>query len=1639
MLSREHAQERLKEFQVDGWKTQRLTAVRGLRGSLVDAGEALLGQGRAAKAKDWREQQAVFDAAARALDAATPHKRQQLFAALFPSLSPYVEAAWRLLHTLPYQGGWVRKAFRAPGDAAASRAKRFAWLRMLVRAVEGYDQDVAWFAAWAPYLPYGAPDTLGLLFAATLNAGGSTGDDVFRILCASASGQHEIGGMGRHVTRALLAASRPDAWEFVERLLLAAQRQEGLRQVVLETADEAHPAAFRRMLRLILDHDLARFSATIRAMDVWFGLSWELTTTRVVNDAIATVLRLLEDDTARCDALVDQDGSAAYLALWALAFEDAPAAVLTAQAMLGDPVVERRFVAAHLLAQLDLPQARRVLRPALDDPDLRVAIRASWDVTAGDDSQSSGDIFERLERLMGRLGKDRRLPPIAWPWMSLSISQASMARTLVRSLGSRSPMRLLPFLKVMDPYGRSEVVNLLAARKPRDVETRDALLGLVGDPSGWVRQKALKALEGDTMAADEAARLEGLLTRKAGDLRRGTLGLLLNQPDEAALASAERLLAATHPLQRLGGLELLGEMQAAERRWQKCRALAEAYRSGRSNPTDAESAALDTLLGVTRSVPTLDDALGLLDASQRTPPTPPTTRRRLLLLRDKPRLVTDAAVACLKSLDALVEAHRTTAVTVSWGHGVREELIGNMSWSFPQPDSAKTAEDDLARLPLRDVWEKWERERPAELRDADGMETLRALAPFFASNHYPYHAFADDGPHWLLDAVSALFGRDPAARLRYPAIVQKVLQWLLRRQCRAGGVDFLLDAVEYSLTLVPNHAWTDDGGLQHFAGIGTRGAHVLGWLQLARYQRGLWPRTWESGHHVRLWGLLRFIDEPTPEAPRRRPLLDEVLAAYDAGAATEADVLDQLLGPREASGYGGRAFAELSQLTARRATDLNLSPGLPELVDRCRRRIVEVELARGDLPTAASAPALALRSIYGVDTVVRLLKALGGDTLVRGWTQDSLSKAAVFSHLLRVSYPAATDSVEDFAQAAKIADIPERRLVELALYAPQWAAHVEHALDWPGLTEAAWWLHAHTKDNLWRVDSELRDHWAAQVAERTPLTAQSLVDGAVDVAWFRRVYEQLGAARWDEVYRAAQYTSGGNGHTRARLFADAMLGRCDEGALVKRITQKRHQDSVRALGLLPLSAGEDRARDLLDRYRVVQEFLRTSQQFGAQRRANEKLAASIALENLARTAGYPDPQRLAWAMEREAVADLATGPIVARVEPVTVSLSITRWGEPEVTVDKAGKALKNIPATAKKDAAVTELLGRQRDIKRQATRMRQSLETAMVRGDEFSGVELRDLMKHPVLAPMLRGLVLVGDGLMGYPVVDGVALEGYAGRAAPIGNAERLRIAHPLDLLASGDWHRWQHECFVRERIQPFKQVFRELYVLTGAERMDATASYRYEGQQVQPQQAMALLGQRGWVNHPDEGIRRTFHDCGLSAWLGFQHAPFTPVDVAGVTVESVWFSRRGDWTPIPLAEAPPRVFSEVMRDVDLVVSVAHLGGVDPETTASTLEMRAGLVRETCAMLGLGNVRVERAHALITGALGEYSIHLGSGVVHRMPGGAVCIVPVHSQHRGRLFLPFADDDPKTAEVVSKVLLLARDGEIRDPTILEQIV
>ena len=44
------------------------------------------------------------------------------------------------------------------------------------------------------------------------------------------------------------------------------------------------------------------------------------------------------------------------------------------------------------------------------------------------------------------------------------------------------------------------------------------------------------------------------------------------------------------------------------------------------------------------------------------------------------------------------------------------------------------------------------------------------------------------------------------------------------------------------------------------------------------------------------------------------------------------------------------------------------------------------------------------------------------------------------------------------------------------------------------------------------------------------------------------------------------------------------------------------------------------------------------------------------------------------------------------------------------------------------------------------------------------------------------------------------------------------------------------------------------------------------------------------------------------------------------------------------IEDVPDLIFSEVMRDIDLVVSIAHVGDVDPEASQSTIEMRKAII-----------------------------------------------------------------------------------------------
>jgi hypothetical protein len=230
----------------------------------------------------------------------------------------------------------------------------------------------------------------------------------------------------------------------------------------------------------------------------WLGYSWESVSARVVSSVLERLVLCLSSPVARSQAFKGHDPESVYLALWSMAFEDAPAVIDPAARLLKDPSVERRFVGAYLLRQLQLPAARAQLLRAINDPDLRVALCALEGCESHDEAQGdSGDprLFKPLEKLLARLPREKTfLPPLVWPWQVFAADRQVIAGSLTHHLGKRPASALVRHLPDMDAPAKRLVIHKLSGMKKWGRKTQAAIVGLTTDSSITVREAARTAL-----------------------------------------------------------------------------------------------------------------------------------------------------------------------------------------------------------------------------------------------------------------------------------------------------------------------------------------------------------------------------------------------------------------------------------------------------------------------------------------------------------------------------------------------------------------------------------------------------------------------------------------------------------------------------------------------------------------------------------------------------------------------------------------------------------------------------------------------------------------------------------------------------------------------------------------------------------------------------------------------------------------------------------------------------------------------------------------------------------------------------------------------------------------------------------------
>ncbi|MBO1419578.1 DUF4132 domain-containing protein [Streptomyces sp. FH025] len=423
----------------------------------------------------------------------------------------------------------------------------------------------------------------------------------------------------------------------------------------------------------------------------------------------------------------------------------------------------------------------------------------------------------------------------------------------------------------------------------------------------------------------------------------------------------------------------------------------------------------------------------------------------------------------------------------------------------------------------------------------------------------------------------------------------------------------------------------------------------------------------------------------------------------------------------------------------------------------------------------------------------------------------------------------------------------------------------------------------------------------------------------------------------------------------------------------------------------------------------------------------------------------------------------------------------------------AGKVVKSVPAAVKRDHAeeLKELKAAVKDADKMLSAQSERLDRQFLADRVWPYAGWRErVLDHPLVGTLARRLLWTVDGTaVGF--ADG---ELRTLTDDPVREGGEVRLWHPVgcgsaEIVAWRDW-------LERHAItQPFKQAHREVYLLTDAERATGTYSNRFAGHVLRQHQFSSLAAVRGWRNKlrlmvddsappatrelPQWGLRAEYWvhgeghafgadttDSGSFLRLSTDQVRFYPIDAPqnwAACYGSDYRMRPSGGAapvePLSIADVPPLVLSEVLRDVDLFVGVASVGN-DPTwqdggpegryqeywtsygfgELSQSAETRRVLLERLVPRLAIADrCTVEGRFLHVTGSRRTYKIHLGSGNILMTPNDQyLCIVPKADPAAPQAgYLPF-EGDRMTAVILSKAVLLADDARITDPTILSQL-
>lgn len=604
------------------------------------------------------------------------------------------------------------------------------------------------------------------------------------------------------------------------------------------------------------------------------------------------------------------------------------------------------------------------------------------------------------------------------------------------------------------------------------------------------------------------------------------------------------------------------------------------------------------------------------------------------------------------------------------------------------------------------------------------------------------------------------------------------------------------------------------------------------------------------------------------------------------------------------------------------------------------------------------------------------------------------------------------------------------------------------------------WLQACIEKSIAKQKDENRwDKWGAQqgLLVGTGQLAQSLKDAA-SPEWVRKVYgENYGYGEKNAIYTRNgfyfYYTLGGR-ILRGIIHSAALVNDKKLLALVDDFAVKNPDEAADAIHVytqLPPALGVPRLTRL--RSKTKKKTIRTRIETAFKKIGESlRLSADEVEELSVGDYGLDGSHKLTRTFGDHAATFSVDG----------VKKTTLLWA------DGRGKQQSAVPAKVKAGfaAELKELKADIKEIESQLPVQRDRIEGFYSKERSWNyEAWLALYIAHPLLGVLGKSLIwhFSNDTQKAEGIWDGEKFVNADGEPLKwMDRDTQVRLWHPLGFSA-GAVLAWRRYLSAKELTQPFKQAFREVYILTDAELHTHSYSNRFAGHILNREHFGALCKARGWTPNAmatGQPTKRLPH-WNLTAeywvqeiWLG-QESSF--YGSAHITTDQVRFYQNK--RQLNMDEVPALAFSEIMRDVDLFTGITSIGndpawadrGEGPGRTycesyafgelSESAKLREQALRNLIPRLKIApQCSFAGKFLTVKGKLRTYKIHMGSGNILMEPNDQyLCIVPDASKSKPgeKLYLPF-EGDGTLSLIISKALLLAADDKISDPTIVRQI-